>query len=149
MQSCNFYMTATVSNRLKNANSRCYYRPRRPILKGSPQRRGLVIRLRVATPRKPNSARRPVVKALISSGRKTIAHIPGSGHSLRRYSKIIICGVGARDLPGVNYTCVRGRLDFEPLRSKTKRRSIYGVPRDPLKVTYVRKKFRELVNAKN
>lgn len=138
-------MSSTVTGRVNRKNNKKYYRPRRPILKGSPQRRGLVIRVRVTTPRKPNSARRPVAKALISSGRRTISHIPGKGHSLRRYSKILIHGVGARDLPGVNYTVIRGHLDFEPLRYKTKRRSIYGVPRDPLKVTYVRRKLRELV----
>lgn len=138
-------MSSTICNRVKRKNNKRYYRPRRPILKGSPQRRGLVIRVRIATPRKPNSARRPVAKALISSGRKTISHIPGKGHSLRRYSKILIHGVGARDLPGVNYTCIRGHLDFEPLRTKIRRRSIYGVPRDPLKITYVRRKLRELV----
>ncbi len=136
---------ATVTNRFKNIKNKKYYRPRRPILKGSPQRRGLAIRVKIATPRKPNSARRPVVKALISSRRKTIAHIPGKGHSLRRYSKIMINGVGARDLPCVNYSCIRGKLDFEPLRHKIKRRSIYAVKRDPLKITYIRKKHRELV----
>ena len=138
-------MSCTTGNRIKKMHSRRYYKPKRPILKGSPQRRGLVIRLRIATPRKPNSARRPVVKLFASSKKSTIAHIPGSGHTLRRYSKIIISGVGARDLPGVNYSCIRGLLDFDALRHKTKRRSIYGVPRDPLKVTYVRRKFRELL----
>ena len=141
-------MTCSITNRYKNVNNKLYYRPRRPILRGSPQRRALVIRLRVATPRKPNSARRPVVKVFASSKRKTIAHIPGIGHSLRRYSKVYISGVGARDLPGVNYSCIRGKLDFEGLRTKTKRRSIYGVKRDPIKATYVRRKFRELVKTK-
>lgn len=139
-------MQATVGNRVRRKSTRVYHRPRRPILKGSPQRRGLVIRVRVTTPRKPNSARRPVAKALISSGRRTISHIPGKGHSLKRYSKIYINGVGARDLPGVNYSCMRGHLDFEPLRTKIRRRSIYAVPRDPLKITYVRRKLREMVS---
>ena len=141
-------MSCTINTRINNKANKLYYRPRRPILKLSPQRRALVIRLRVATPRKPNSARRPVVKVFASSKRKTIAHIPGIGHSLRRYSKIHIHGVGARDLPGVNYTCIRGKLDFEGLRHKTKRRSIYGTKRDPSKATYVRKKFRELIKSK-
>lgn len=136
-------MSSTVMGRVNRKNKKKYYRPRRPILKGSPQRRGLVIRVRVATPKKPNSARRPVAKALITSRRRAIMHVPGKGHSLRRYSKILIHGVGARDLPCVNYSCIRGHLDFEPLRYKTKRRSIYGVPRDPSKITYVRRKLRE------
>lgn len=138
-------MLTCKPQRLRNENTKLYYRPRRPVLKKSPQRRGLSIRVRVATPRKPNSARRPVVKAFLTSRRKTLAHIPGKGHSLRRYSKIMVNGVGARDLPCVNYTCMRGKLDFEALRSKTKRRSIYGVPRDPLKIKYIRRKHRELL----
>lgn len=135
---------ATVQNKIKNKNNFLYYRPRRPVLKKSPQRKGVVIRLRICTPRKPNSARRPVVKLFLSSRRKTIAHIPGSGHSLKRYSKVLISGVGPKDLPGVHYTCIRGKFDCEALVKKTKRRSIYGVKIPPLLKTYVRRKLREL-----
>lgn len=135
---------ATSGNKIKNKNNKLYYRPRRPVLKKSPQRRGVVIRLRICTPRKPNSARRPVVKLFLSSKRKTIAHIPGSGHSLKRYSKVMISGVGPKDLPGVHYSCIRGKFDCEPLFKKTKRRSIYGVKLPPLLKTHVRRKLREL-----
>lgn len=136
---------ATFGQRLKKKNEFLYYKPRRPVLKKSPQRRGVVIRLRICTPRKPNSARRPVVKSMLSSRRKTIAHIPGSGHSLKRYSKIWVSGVGPRDLPGVHYTCIRGKMDLEPCFKKTKRRSIYGVKLPPIKRTHVRRKLRELI----
>lgn len=139
---------ATFNQRLKKINDFLYYRPRRPVLKGSPQRRGVVIRLRICTPRKPNSARRPVVKTMLSSRRKTIAHIPGSGHSIKRYSKIFVSGVGPRDLPGVHYTCIRGKLDLEPCSRKTKRRSIYGVKLPALQRTHVRRKLRELISVK-
>ncbi len=139
---------STKNNSYKNRNNFLYYRPNRPVLKGSPQRKGVVIRLRICTPRKPNSARRPVVKLFLSSKRKTIAHIPGSGHSLKRYSKVIISGVGPRDLPGVHYTCVRGKFDCEPIHRKTKRRSIYGVKLPAILKTYVRKKLREVANKK-
>ena len=136
----------TINNKIKNIKNKLYYRPRRSVLKGSPQRKGVVIRLRICTPRKPNSARRPVVKVFLSSKRKTIAHIPGSGHSLKRYSKVIVSGVGPKDLPGVHYTCVRGKFDCEAIFRKTKRRSIYGVKLPPEKKTYIRKKLRELQN---
>jgi small subunit ribosomal protein S12 len=137
---------ATTLNKIKNLSNKLYYRPRRPVLKKSPQRKGVVIRLRICTPRKPNSARRPVVKLFLSSKRKTIAHIPGSGHSLKRYSKVIISGVGPKDLPGVHYTCIRGKFDCESLIKKTKRRSIYGVKLPPTQKVYIRKKLRELNN---
>ena len=103
------------------------------------------MRLRICTPRKPNSARRPVVKARLSSKKKTLAHIPGAGHNLRRHSRVLICGVGARDLPVVNYTCLRGVYDFSPLFSKKKRRSIYGVKQLPELKKHIRRRSRQFV----
>lgn len=103
------------------------------------------MRLRICTPRKPNSARRPVVKAMLSTQKKALAHIPGSGHSLKRHSRVLIKGVGARDLPVVNYTCIRGVYDFEPLYKKRRRRSIYGVKLASDLKTHVRRCIRNLV----
>lgn len=117
---------------------------RRPKLNQSPQRRGVVLRLRICTPRKPNSARRPVVKVRLSTKKKALAHIPGSGHNLRRHSKVLIAGVGARDLPVVNYSCLRGVYDFSPLFTKRRRRSIYGVKQIPELHTHIRRKFRNV-----
>jgi len=136
---------ATLNQRRKNFNKHIYRRPGRPVLKGSPQRRGVVIRLRICTPRKPNSAKRPVVKLFLTTKRKTIAHIPGSGHTLRRHSRVLISGVGARDLPGVNYTCIRGKYDCDSISTKTKRRSIYGVKLPADKKTHVRRRLREMI----
>lgn len=119
-----------------------YIKYRRPKLKLSPQRKGIIMRLRIVTPRKPNSARRPVVKARLTSKCRVLAHIPGSGHNLRRHSRVLICGVGARDLPVVNYSCLRGVYDFAPLYSKKRRRSVYGVRQLPELRTHVRRKFR-------
>ena len=110
----------------------------------SPQRKGVVLRLRICTPRKPNSARRPVVKARLSSKKRVLAHIPGSGHNLRRHSRVLICGTGARDLPVVNYSCLRGVYDFSPLFSKRRRRSIYGVKQPSELKKHVRRCFRNL-----
>lgn len=118
---------------------------RRPKFNGSPQRKGIVIRLRICTPRKPNSARRPVVKAMLSTQKKVLSHIPGSGHSLKRHSRVLVKGIGARDLPVVNYTCIRGVYDFEPLYKKRRRRSIYGVKLPSDLKTHVRRSIRNLV----
>lgn len=120
-------------------------RCRRPKFNGSPQRKGIVLRLRICTPRKPNSARRPVVKAMLSTQKKALAHIPGAGHMLKRHSRTLIKGVGARDLPVVNYTCIRGVYDFEPLYKKKRRRSIYGVKLASDLKTHVRRNIRNLV----
>ncbi len=102
------------------------------------------MRLRIITPRKPNSARRPCVKLKLTTKKKALAHIPGSGHNLRRHSRVLAQGVGARDLPTVNYTCIRGVYDFSPLFSKKRRRSIYGVKQLPELHTHIRRKFRNI-----
>jgi len=96
------------------------------------------------TPRKPNSARRPTAKIVLSNGGRVTAHIPGSGHNLRRHSNLLINGGGARDLPGVRYTCIRGVYDFSGLFKKTRRRSIYGAPIPQTLRTKLRRKFRNI-----
>jgi len=107
-----------------------------------PQVRAVVLRVRVVTPRKPNSARRPVVKAMATSKRHLLAHIPGIGHNLRRHSSILVRGGGARDLPCVAFSCIRGVYDASGVQQKTKRRSIYGVQLpEGLKVK-LRRRFR-------
>lgn len=117
---------------------------RTPALKDCPQVRGTVRRARIVTPRKPNSARRPVAKVMLVNGKRVTAHIPGIGHNLRPHSQILVRGGGARDLPGVRYTCVRGVLDLSGVQSKKRRRSIYGVERPSNLKKKARRKFRNL-----
>ena len=93
----------------------------------NPQKKGVVQKVRIQTPRKPNSARRQVVKLILTTKRYTVSYIPGSGHSLKKHSTVIIRAGGARDLPGVYSSCIRGLKDLKGLMHKKKRRSIYGV----------------------
>lgn len=135
---------ATINHRIK----KFYKKPKKnkkPKLNHSPQRKAIVLRLRICTPRKPNSARRPTVKLKVSTKKKALAHIPGSGHNLRKFSKVLINGNAARDLPVVNYTCIRGVYDFSPLQGKRRRRSVYGLKKDPLLKTHIRRIFRNIV----
>jgi small subunit ribosomal protein S12 len=113
-----------------------------PILGYQPQIRGVVSRVRITTPRKPNSARRPVVKVFLSNRKQRVAHIPGKGHNLRKHSEVLISGVGARDLPGVHFSCIRGVYDFAPIIGKIRRRSIYGVKRPDILKKRLRRRFR-------
>ena len=53
-----------------------------PALKACPQRRGICTRIYTMTPRKPNSATRPVARVRLSSGFEVSAYIPGIGHNL-------------------------------------------------------------------
>lgn len=135
---------ATKNQRLKSVYKR-KIKNKKPKLNGGPQKKGIVLRLRICTPRKPNSARRPAVKLKLSTKKRALAHIPGSGHNLRKFSKVLVNGNAARDLPVVNYTCIRGVYDFMPLQSAKKRRSIYGLKKDPLLKTHVRRKFRNML----
>ena len=113
-----------------------------PILGNRPQIKGVVVKLRITTPRKPNSARRPVAKILLSNKKQRVAHIPGKGHSLRKHSEVLVSGVGARDLPGVHFSCIRGKYDLTPVFGKTRRRSIYGLKRPDILKKKLRRKFR-------
>jgi len=115
-----------------------------PALKNSPQAKGKVIRARVVTPRKPNSARRQVAKTALYNKSFVIARIPGCGHNIRKYSTVLIRGNGSRDTPNVKYSCIRGKYDFLSLLSKTKRRSIYGCSRPDHLRKQLRRKFRHL-----
>ncbi len=134
---------ATLNQRLKAV----YKRPERnkkPKLNKGPQKKGVILRLRICTPRKPNSARRPAAKLKLTTKKRALAHIPGSGHNLRKFSKVLINGNAARDLPVVNYTCIRGVYDFAPLQNIRRRRSIYGLKLNSELKTHIRRKFRTL-----
>lgn len=98
------------------------------VLRDHPQKMGWVDRVRITTPRKPNSAKRKTVRVLYYHFiKKTISFIPGGPHNLKRNSKVIVRGGASRDTPGVYTSCIRGLLDLIALLHKTKRRSIYGV----------------------
>jgi small subunit ribosomal protein S12 len=71
-----------------------------------------------------------------------VAHLPGIGHNIRPHSAVLVSGGGARDLPGVRFTCIRGVLDFAGLDHKKRRRSVYGAKRPKEEVSKLRRKFR-------
>jgi len=106
-------------------------RPRLLALEGAPQRQGMVYKVAIMTPRKPNSAKRKIVKVRLDYNRRRVfANIPGIGaHDLREYSVVLVEGGAAKDLPGVNYTVIRGALDFYRLEDfeRKQRRSKFGV----------------------
>ena len=106
------------------------------MLRVRPQKKAIVRNIRIQTPRKPNSARRAVVKLVLGRKRYTVAYIPGKGHTLKKHSRVLIRGGGARDLPGVFATCIRGVFDLKGLYYKTKRRSIYGVNKKMAGIKY-------------
>ena len=137
----NFKLSTTYQN-IRKLQIKKKAHKRTPRLKSCPQVRGVVRRARIATPKKPNSARRPVAKVMLVNGLRVTAHIPGIGHNIRSYTKLLVRGGGARDLPGVRYSCVRGALEFLGVYKKNRRRSVYGVKQPLIKPKKLRRKFR-------
>ncbi len=123
-------------------NKRFFKKKLNPVLSKQPQIKGVVLKVRITTPRKPNSARRPVAKVLFSNTQQRVSHIPGKGHNLRKHSEVLVSGVGARDLPGVHFSCIRGVYDLSSVIGKIRRRSIYGVKRPDVLKKKLRRKFR-------
>ena len=98
-----------------------------PALDKCPQKRGICIKVFLRTPKKPNSALRKLVKLKLFSNKKTVtAYIPGEGHTLQNYSTVLIRGGRVKDLPGVKYHIVRGKLDLRGLKDRRTSRSKYG-----------------------
>lgn len=99
------------------------------MLEGKPMRKGIVTKLVVIKPKKPNSAQRKMCKVLLKNGRQVTCAIPGIGHNLREHSEVMIRGGKTRDCPGVKYKVIRGMLDCQGVANRTTSRSKYGVKR--------------------
>lgn len=102
-----------------------------------PQRHGVVSKIRVVSPKKPNSARRKVARVKLSTGYTVTARIIGQGHNLQAYSHVLVRGGRANDLPGVRYTLIKGALDFnwEETFKRMKGRSKYGISLEHIRMT--------------
>jgi len=100
-----------------------------PALEGSPQRRGVCLRVYTQTPRKPNSALRKVARVRLTNGREVTCLVPGEGHNLQEHSIVLVRGGHVRDLPGVRYHIIRGALDLAGVESRRQGRSKYGTKR--------------------
>ena len=93
----------------------------------SPFMRGVCLKVYTTTPKKPNSALRKVAKVRLTNGMEVIAYIPGIGHNLQEHSVVMIRGGRVKDLPGVRYHIVRGKLDTLGVEGRKRSRSKYGV----------------------
>ena len=97
-----------------------------PALEGCPQKKGLCTKLVFRTPKKPNSALRKLAKLKLTNNKRVYAYIPGEGHNLQEYSNVLMRGGRVKDLPGVKYHLIRGKLDFSGLKNRKTSRSKYG-----------------------
>lgn len=116
----------TYNQLLKNKRKPRKKLNKTPALEGCPQKKGICTKLVLRTPRKPNSALRKLTKLRLSNQKRVYAYIPGEGHNLQEYSTVLMRGGRVKDLPGVKYHLVRGKLDFAGLKDRKTSRSKYG-----------------------
>ncbi len=99
---------------------------KKPALLKNPFRKGICIRVYTRAPKKPNSALRKLAKVRIRNSIDVIAFIPGEGHNLQEHSMVLIRGGRVKDLPGVKYKIIRGKLDLQGVLNRKTSRSKYG-----------------------
>ena len=119
----------TISQLVRHGRKKVRYKSKRPDLQACPQKRGVCIQVMTRTPKKPNSASRKVAKVRLSNGREVIAYIPGEGHNLQEHLTVLVRGGRVRDLPGVRYHIIRGKLDATGVEARRQSRSKYGAKR--------------------
>jgi small subunit ribosomal protein S12 len=116
----------TINQLVRQARKGIKRKTSAPALAGSPQKRGVCIRVYTTTPKKPNSALRKVARVRLTNGIEVTTYIPGVGHNLQEHSVVLIRGGRVKDLPGVRYHIIRGTLDSVGVQDRKQSRSKYG-----------------------
>jgi len=119
----------TINQLIRHGRKKIASRSNTPALKGSPQKRGVCVRVYTTTPKKPNSALRKVARVRLTNGMEVTSYIPGIGHNLQEHSVVLIRGGRVKDLPGVRYHIIRGTLDALGVADRRQGRSKYGAKR--------------------
>jgi small subunit ribosomal protein S12 len=119
----------TINQLVRLGRKKSVKKTNTPALKGSPQKRGVCVRVYTTTPKKPNSALRKVARVRLTNGIEVTSYIPGIGHNLQEHSVVLIRGGRVKDLPGVRYHVIRGTLDTLGVSNRRKGRSKYGAKR--------------------
>lgn len=116
----------TINQLVRKGRTKIEGKTKAPALVGSPQRRGVCVRVYTSTPKKPNSALRKVAWVRLTSGYEVTSYIPGVGHNLQEHSVVLVRGGRVKDLPGVRYHIIRGTLDAVGVQGRKQGRSKYG-----------------------
>ena len=119
----------TINQLVRKGRKKRVFKSASPALKKCPQRRGVCTRVYTTTPKKPNSALRKVARVRLTSGMEVTSYIPGEGHNLQEHSVVLIRGGRVKDLPGVRYHIIRGKLDATGVDDRRRGRSKYGAKR--------------------
>lgn len=119
----------TINQLVRKARIKKNDRTKSPALVSCPQKRGVCTRVYTQTPKKPNSALRKVARVRLTTGMEVTSYIPGVGHNLQEHSVVLIRGGRVKDLPGVRYHIIRGKLEAHGVQDRRKSRSKYGAKR--------------------
>jgi small subunit ribosomal protein S12 len=119
----------TINQLVRQGRKKAAKADKAPALERNPQKRGVCTRVYTTTPKKPNSALRKVARVRLTNGYEVTAYIPGEGHNLQEHSIVLIRGGRVKDLPGVRYHIIRGKLDAAGVADRKKSRSKYGAKR--------------------
>ncbi len=112
----------------------------RPNFYNSPFKRGVCTKVTTTTPKKPNSALRKIARVRLTNGLEVTAYIPGEKHKLQEHSVVMLRGGRVKDLAGVRYHIVRGRLDATGVDARRQGRSLYGAKRPKAGAVAAKKK---------
>ena len=102
---------------------------KKAVEQSAPQKRGVCTAVKTATPKKPNSALRKVARVRLTTGMEITSYIPGVGHNLQEHSVVLVRGGRVKDLPGVRYHIIRGKLEAHGVQDRKQGRSKYGAKR--------------------
>ena len=120
---------ATINQLVRKPRVKQVVKSSVPALNACPQKRGVCTRVYTTTPKKPNSALRKVCRVRLTNGFEVTSYIGGEGHNLQEHSVVLIRGGRVKDLPGVRYHIVRGKLDTQGIAKRRQGRSKYGAKR--------------------
>lgn len=121
-----FCLMPTINQLIRKGREAVRKKAKAPALGGSPQKRGVCIRVYTVTPKKPNSALRKVARVRLTNSLEVTSYIPGVGHNLQEHSIVLIRGGRVKDLPGIRYHIIRGALDTAGVANRRQSRSKYG-----------------------
>lgn len=119
----------TINQLIRQGRKTFDKKSKSPLLENSPQKRGVCLSVKTTSPKKPNSALRKIARVKLSNGGEATCYIPGIGHNLQEHSVVLIRGGRVKDLPGVRYHIIRGKLDTAGVAKRNQSRSKYGAKR--------------------
>ncbi|MDR1291326.1 MAG: 30S ribosomal protein S12 [Planctomycetaceae bacterium] len=130
----------TINQLVRSNRRQQVYKSKSVVLDKCSQKRGVCLLVRTMPPKKPNSALRKITRVRLSNGKEVTVYIPGETHSLQEHSIVLVRGGRVRDLPGVRYQVIRGKLDAAGVDGRRQARSRYGAKKNQKAATKGAKK---------